>query len=72
MTTPECPKRARIDTGRHTRGTSTNRYLDGQTGLVDRFMITIWDPGTDPDDLSNGRLYEASGDLGEGNIKIHD
>jgi hypothetical protein len=35
----------------------------------DRFVIKIWSPGADPD--VDDPVYKASGDLGAGNIKIH-
>jgi hypothetical protein len=38
---------------------------DGQNGQADRFVIRVWDD-------NGGLLYKASGDLGGGNIKIHD
>ena len=42
---------------------------DGDTNLADRFIIKIWAPGDDPD--VDELLYKASGDLGGGQIKIH-
>ena len=37
----------------------------------DRFIIKIWQTGTNPDADGNDPIYKASGDLGGGKIKIH-
>ena len=39
------------------------------TNQSDRFVIKIWSPGADPD--VDDPVYKASGDLGGGNINIH-
>ncbi|NNE96062.1 MAG: hypothetical protein HKN24_08530 [Acidimicrobiales bacterium] len=41
----------------------------GRNGLPDRFVIKVWAPGTNPDQTEP--IYKASGDLGGGNITIH-
>ena len=38
----------------------------------DRFVIKIWASGGDPDAPGHGILYQASGDFGRGQVKIHD
>ncbi len=40
------------------------------TSLPDRFVIKIWAAGANPD--TDEPIYKASGDLGGGQIKIHD
>lgn len=57
-----------------------NATIDGLEGIYpfkvsafdgdsDRFTIKIWAPGSDPDNTEP--IYKASGDLGGGQIKIH-
>ena len=43
--------------------------VDARDDTVDRFVIKIWAPDSNPD--IDDPIYKASGDLGGGQIKIH-